>query len=610
MQLWPDKRACEESPSRGTPAARDLNVPTCDVARPVRTALFRIPSTLRARIDRGEPLSSLARATVCGPDGHEAHAAVFFFERPDVPRDGEHSPCFAVRFTPTCVGSYAVVLEVSNGGWVEESRVALEFVDVPEMAAVSRLRFGINMCWHKVEGGESLLERYDRALTRFSTNGGGLVRIILTSWGLGIAPEVYDSAPEFAIRPGRARQLDALLDQCSRLDIAVVLCLFTFDDFRRGPGWDWEQNALSEARGGPCASPIEFFTCETALSFTERFIEAALARWAPYRCIAAWELFNEVDQVAGYERRAVRAWHRRMFGVIRAADKSGRPLMSSHASPLEIAEQTRYGATVLSLHNYGWPSSSPARNSVYWARGLRIGSTQSAVVAEFSLRSDAPPTTEDPSGELTRATLWASLFAGWATPAWPWYWDTHIEALDLWHVWVGLRRFCDAVDWLGEEWEEAEVSVHLGETHMAPRRLSRQIAVRVNYLAARVSRLLTRGEFKRTAHALYHCVRFMSSQTLGPSILALGRYRRAGGTLRCVVWVARAADGRSRPIERADVVVALPLDVAPRAAHVRLWDTRTGEILSTLLGRCRPEGVCFSIGAEGDVAADVEVLLD
>jgi hypothetical protein len=502
------------------------------------------------------------------------------------PAQKGQSPAFdsptslAARFAPHTNGQYKLSLEVLEGSWKNYEFRRIKISDLPDDMDVSpRFRMGVNMGWHASESGDERFGMYDLWLSKFARAGGGLVRIMMTSWGFSIAPVDYSPCPEISVRLDRGWQLDRVLDRCSELDIAVVLCLFTFDDFKEGSGWDWRINPSSIHRGGHCRTPIEWFTQPQALDWVERLLIAIVARWGAYKCIAAWELFNEVDQVDGYRRGIIRHWYQRIADHIQIHDAVTRPVLLSHANPQEAVEQSRAGAPFRQIHTYGWPSSCSARNSIYWANCLRIREKGDGLISEFAPRSDRPPTEEDPEGEEMRNTLWASLFAGWLTPAWPWYWDSHIEARNLWRVWTGLNKFCVAINWLEAPWHPAAAELCVLKSDRLDASAHKAEAGRRRlYLRSRLAHLFRNKAFRKIAYAAFHHLRFRILTDLGGPCCVLALFRHsAPSPPQCVAWVHNTTAGQHTTPRRQSVVLKLNIGSAGGRCLVRFWDTCRGE---------------------------------
>lgn len=308
---------------------------------------------------------------------------------------------------------------------------------------------GINLGW--VEGDREG-EGFERYLERMRRAGLDHARVWLCSWGIHLDG---DRPGEF--REGEARRLDAVLAAARARGITVTLVLENSRDFvRRQNGPFWEE------QGGPCRTPADFFEKPEAWAIFEARLRYVLARWGADSEIAAFELWNEIDQ-AGAEPAAVTPWIERAAAAVKALDPAGRPVTVSvqgitgwervlDVRPLDL----------LSLHDY-IPAASrerladlgriPARDLARLLRdgaALADGRGKPVVLSEFGANGEPgaiPVLDRDPTGIHLRQGLWASALAGYAGPGWPWWWDSYVEKNDLWGRFRALSDFLR-----GEEW--------------------------------------------------------------------------------------------------------------------------------------------------------------
>jgi hypothetical protein len=61
---------------------------------------------------------------------------------------------------------------------------------------------------------------------------------------------------------------------------------------------EWKISPYNKANGGPAATPTEFFTSKKAQLRYKDKLRYIIARWGYSTHIAAWELFNEIDNAA------------------------------------------------------------------------------------------------------------------------------------------------------------------------------------------------------------------------------------------------------------------------------------------------------------------------
>jgi hypothetical protein len=505
-------------------------------------------------------------------------------------------------------------------------------VNVPDLAPpgqdIPRFRLGTNMSTTASSRAFGAVLRYDRWLRRFAANGGGLIRLGLVNWNMGLFPESFAEHPRLALRLDRAWRIDWILERCRELDVAVVLCLFDWGDFREGR--DWRYNPLNRDRGGPCARSEDAFRLPEARVWLDGVVDDALGRWSAYGCVVAWELFNEAELATGYRRAVHGRWMRQVITRIADSDPPSRPVLVSHGNPRLVLEQQSLGIPIVQVHNYGWPSRSPALNTVYWARHFRItDSTKPWILSELSFRSDRAP--EGGGADETRQALWASHFAGWCGPAWPFYWEA-IDKLDAWSIWSGLARFVDGVRWSPSGWVDARATVELqtraptttrikGPNGSDPPGEARSPALAqqtgklvdegsapaeetvngrssdAGHLASLLKRWMRLGGHRRREASFYtkslyigwHLARYVARRHLYSGPIAMARWRRLEGSGHQVVaWLC--ADLRGIGLRRlgpSTLEISTPDHLTGRGI-VRLWSPTSGEVTST--SEVEPEG--------------------
>ena len=84
-------------------------------------------------------------------------------------------------------------------------------------------------------------------------------------------------------RQDAAARLDLVLDQAQSLGLYYMLCMDTHQDFREQ---GWELNPFNAKNGGPCKSPADWFTNETARKHYRNRLRYTVARWgySPHVC--------------------------------------------------------------------------------------------------------------------------------------------------------------------------------------------------------------------------------------------------------------------------------------------------------------------------------------
>jgi hypothetical protein len=114
-------------------------------------------------------------------------------------------------------------------------------------------------------------------------------------------------------------QLVELIDAC---DVYVMLTLDNSSDFQ---GRSWQNSSYNTRNGGPAVAPMDFFTNAEAKAQYKNRLRYLVARWGYSPHIAAWEFFNEIDNLMyGLPERipdeVVTSWHTEMSEFLSKTD--------------------------------------------------------------------------------------------------------------------------------------------------------------------------------------------------------------------------------------------------------------------------------------------------
>jgi hypothetical protein len=142
-----------------------------------------------------------------------------------------------------------------------------------------------------------------QGMEKFAAAGENYNRWWMCSYGFGIE----------AVELGRYRQpaaarIDLVLEQARELGMYYMMCMDTHQDYRKS---GWEANPFNAARGGPCATPGEWFTSEEARDYYRKRLRYSVARWGYSPHVLCWEFGNEIQGWAGAKADDQLAWHRR-----------------------------------------------------------------------------------------------------------------------------------------------------------------------------------------------------------------------------------------------------------------------------------------------------------
>ncbi len=370
-------------------------------------------------------------------------------------------PHFRVRFRPLRAGDFAVSFRAidADGDDVQVAPVlsvlgpAVDpFVrrapgDVPgfERGGEPWVPFGANVCWSGAGGthefatwfdamaGDGLLNWSRLWMTHF--NGTAL------EWKAGGDGGAYAGVGTF--NPKAAWRVDRILALAEAHQIALQLVLQQHSQFQTTHWSSWDDNPWNAANGGPCMTSMQFFTDPDVVAGFDRRLRYLVARYAHAPALMAWELWNEVDLIQGYQRATADAWSRARVALLRSLDPYGHLVTTSYAMPEFDRQDWGFdGYDLVQLHNYV---------PLYWdvlpwyAEGLRAFG-KPVVLGEFGIDVFGSDNMRDTDGtHLVNATL-LSVFSGLAGGAMSWWWDGYLHPLGLWEP---LRQVARVLTVLG-----------------------------------------------------------------------------------------------------------------------------------------------------------------
>ncbi len=170
---------------------------------------------------------------------------------------------------------------------------------------------------------------YRDMLSKLTANGGNFFRTWMIFWNLPVDWKTVQNSHHYQNSPSRfnesgIKRMDELINLCDSLGVYVMLALESHAGF---VGSAWEMNNYNIKNGGFAATPLEFFTLEKAREQYRDKLRFMIARWGYSPAIAAWEFFNEIDNVmyAGPpENRipdsVITEWHREMSEYLQQND--------------------------------------------------------------------------------------------------------------------------------------------------------------------------------------------------------------------------------------------------------------------------------------------------
>jgi len=263
----------------------------------------------------------------------------------------------------------------------------------------------------------------------FARCAGGFSRKWMTSfdgtaleWLAGTDGGAYEGLGRYNQKA--AARLDRILDLAEAEGVALQLVLQQHSQFQTTHWSSWEQNPWNVANGGTCRTSMEFFTLPEVVEGFDRRLRYIVARYGDSPAVLAWELWNEVDLIEGYDPAIVSRWSRERVARLRQWDPYGHLVTTSYALPGFSEQDWDFeGYDLVQLHSYlesYWDALEVFAEPLH-AYGKPV------VVGEFGIDFLGEKNRRDGEAtHLVNGTLW-SVMLGYTGGVMSWWWDSWLE---------------------------------------------------------------------------------------------------------------------------------------------------------------------------------------
>ncbi|HPG40239.1 MAG TPA: DUF5060 domain-containing protein [bacterium] len=376
-------------------------------------------------------------------------------------------PCFYVsgesggeshwqaRFTPREAGAYQYFFRLSDNSRIVDATAVMVFSCTTSGKRgflnnrdLWSLQFdngeiyrgiGENICWEARSNDDSKYFRelhenkkfnYRDMLITLKTNGGDFFRTWMIYWNLPVDWKTVRNSDRYQNSTARfnesgIKRMDELVNLCDSLGVYLMLAL---DSHAGYTGYGWDMNNYNIKNGGYAATPAEFFILQPAREQYKDKLRYMVARWGYSPAIAAWEFFNEIDNVmyAGpAENRipdaVITEWHREMSEYLKDIDPY------QHLVTTSISHRDVQGLNdieyidVNQKHIYKNTAAIPATINEYTRKHGKP-----YIIGEFGYEWDWQKNFDDFGAEMDsdfKRGLWYGLFS--PTPVLPmsWWWE-------------------------------------------------------------------------------------------------------------------------------------------------------------------------------------------
>jgi hypothetical protein len=325
---------------------------------------------------------------------------------------------------------------------------------------------GENLCMYERREGTYY---FDRLLERLAQGGGNYVRL----WQEYYVPQdvsVVASPGDagFAGFPletqatglgkydlASAWRLDHVAAECARRDIYFQLAFEMTVWWQTRQKHRWPRNPYNAANGGPCRTPQEYFTNEKARELVKRRLRYSVARWGWSMHLAAWELWNEVDNNEGFDPAANEAWHREMAAYLKSIDPWRHLVTTSWRDPRMFAVPD---IDIVQGHSYWDAGFDAAEYALEDTEHLMRRFGKPFFFGEQGVEDPGAAVRLDPEGHHFHDAMWATALSGAAGTGLYWWWHNYVEPLNLYRHYKPLALFLQGEDLPARTWAAAGLS--------------------------------------------------------------------------------------------------------------------------------------------------------
>ncbi|MFQ6131612.1 MAG: DUF5060 domain-containing protein [Armatimonadota bacterium] len=292
----------------------------------------------------------------------------------------------------------------------------------------------------------------DEAMRKFAAARENYNRWWMSSSGFGI--EWLDELGWY--RQDVAARVDLVLDLAERLGLYYMMCMDTHQDFRES---GWEKNPFNAKNGGPCETPADWFTSETARELYRKRLRYTVARWGYSPHVLCWEFGNEFEGWANSPNEVKLPWHREMSDYLRSIDPFGHLITTSFwgkTGPEQFWELENID--IVQTHCYTNDNGNVAEPVRQYSLHQWERFRKPHVFGEFGIRSHTTTADKDPEGWAIHNALWAGLFSFCAGGPMPWWHERYIDKLDLYFHFTALAKFAQGLPLGTAKWEMLETT--------------------------------------------------------------------------------------------------------------------------------------------------------
>ena len=380
---------------------------------------------------------------------------------------------FRVNFLPTEAGEWNYTIHIENEGveiqTISDSIVVsdseVEYKGVLKVDDKNNHNFaypsgetfipvGQNVGWYTSSQRKS--HDYDVWFKYMAEVGCNTARVWMAEWSFAL--HMSGSYDNFDKALNKAARLDRVLELAEEYDIQVFLTLINHGQFSTETNPEWSKNPYNKANGGMLSTPIQFFISAEAKEVYKNELWYIVGRYGSTKALLAYELFNEVGWVTGFNDHYIGLWHSEMANYIKSIDSYNHMVTTSYCynTGQSYSKDSIDFANLHAYYHTVFLEEIPAKQKETY-RLYNKPAFQQEVGVDYETGQGSAA--KDPTGVSIHQANWAGVLGGGAGTAMQWWWDSWVHPNNLYYRFEGIAKYASQLNMSSNRYE------HLSDTN-------------------------------------------------------------------------------------------------------------------------------------------------
>ncbi|MDD5737377.1 MAG: DUF5060 domain-containing protein [Candidatus Omnitrophica bacterium] len=304
------------------------------------------------------------------------------------------------------------------------------------------------------------VDMFEHYFSKMHDNMYNWTRVWMSSWQCAIEwldVGEYHGLNNYNLK--NAKLLDDITDLAKKYDLYYQLVLNQHGQLSTKIDQEWLNNPYNKKNGGPCGKPSDFLTNAEAKRLYKMRVRYIIARWGYSTNILAWEPWNELTLMDGYDAKLDIPWQKEMAQYMNSVDPHRHMITTSYFGnfPKEIWKQPEisYGQ----IHMY-----TPEIVTTLDGLSIMMKDYKKAYfVGEYGGSNLSGIDIQDPDATVHHNGIWAAYMTASSGNAMPWQWDEYIDPNNLYFHWHSLAKFNEGEDRRGQRYGYSRGTLELDD---------------------------------------------------------------------------------------------------------------------------------------------------